>query len=290
VTEAAVANPNDVLLTGTGRSGTTLACQLLGRLPQTVALLEPMRVRAFAEMGGHGAICDAIDRFCAEQRASLHERGVAVSKHSGGGVPDNPFGAERTSEGLREKAVSKGEVRIDKELGPDFTLVVKHISAFAALLESLVERFRVYAIVRNPLPVLASWNSIDFSLRDGHIPAAERIDAELASDLAAIGDPLDRQIHILAWFHERFRRLLPDESIIRYESIVATGGAALEVIAPRAAELAEPLESRNLSRMYDRQALRDIGERLLASEGAHWETYSRDSVERLLELSHSAAD
>jgi hypothetical protein len=290
VTEAAAANPNNVLLTGTGRSGTTLSCRLLGRLPQTVALLEPMRVRAFGDMGGPEAICDAIDEFCADQRASLHERGVAVSKHSSGGVPDNPFGAGRAPDGLRKKAVSKGKVRIGKELGPDFTLVVKHISAFAALLESLVERFRVYAIVRNPLPVLASWNSIDFSLRDGHIPAAERIDAKLASDLAAIDDALDRQLHILAWFHEKFRRLLPDESIIRYESIVATGGAALGAITPRAAELAEPLDNRNLSLMYDRQTLRDVGERLLASEGAHWETYSRESVERLLELSHSGAN
>ncbi len=32
-----------------------------------------------------------------------------------------------------------------------------------------------------------------------------------------------------------------------------------------------------------------IGERLLASEGAHWESYPKESVERLLELFVSSA-
>ncbi|MGI9020721.1 MAG: hypothetical protein ACR2G3_08440 [Solirubrobacterales bacterium] len=285
--DAPAANPNNVLLTGTGRSGTTLSCHLLSRLPETVALFEPMRVKKFAELKTREKICDSIDAFCAQQRASLHERGVATTKQSGGVMPDNPFGSERTSEGLRKKFVSKGEVAIDKPLGPDFTLIVKHISAFTALLPQLVERFRVYAIVRNPLPVLASWSSIDFNLRKGHIPAAERIDRELREALAGIDDPLDRQIYLMGWFHGRFRSILPDESVITYESIIESGGSALSVITPRAAELSEPLESRNLSQMYDRSTLEAIGERLLRSEGAHWQSYDRESVERLLELSLS---
>lgn len=280
----------DILLTGTGRSGTTLTCHLLNRLPDTVALFEPMRVKDFAEMDGQAEMASAIGRFCAEQRSSLRERGVAISKQSDGVMPDNPFGIERTAEGLRRKFVSKGEVAVDKDLSPDFTLVVKHISAFTALLGELVKRFEVYAIVRNPLPVLASWNSIDFNLRDGRIPAAERIDSELAAKLTAIDEPLDRQIYLMGWFHARFRRHLPDESIIRYESIVETGGAVLEAVTPRASQLDEPLESRNQSQLYDRDLLTEIGERLLRSDGAHWESYTRESVEHLLELSLSGGD
>ena len=280
----------NILLTGTGRSGTTLTCHLLNRLPQTVALFEPMKVKDFADLDGAGEMGDAIDRFCSEQRASLHERGVAISKQSKGEMVDNPFGTDRTPEGLRRKFVSKGEVEIDKDLGEDFTLVVKHISAFTALLPHLAGRFPVYAIVRNPLPVLASWNSIDFNLRDGHIPAAERIDPELAERLGSIDDPLDRQIYLMGWFHGRFRRHLPDESILRYERIVESGGSALRAITPRAAELREPLESRNQSQLVDRDLLAEIGERLLRSDGAHWESYTRESVEELLELSLAGSD
>jgi hypothetical protein len=279
----------NILLTGTGRSGTTLTCHLLNSRPDTVALFEPMKVKDFAEMSGPPEIADAIDAFCAEQRESIAEHGVATSKQVGGVMPENPYGSKTNESGFRAKSVSKGEVAVEQPVGADFGLVVKHVSAFAAVLEELVARFPVYAIVRNPLPVLASWNSIDFNLRKGHIPAAERLDPKLREALGSIEDPLDRQIHIMAWFHGRFRRHLPDESIIRYESIVETGGACLGVIRPSAAELSEPLESRNLNEVYDRDMVMRIGERLLASEGAHWESYPKESVEQLLELFVSSA-
>jgi hypothetical protein len=46
--------------------------------------------------------------------------------------------------------------------------------------------------------------------------------------------------------------------------------------------LDEPLLSRNLKPLYDREDMLRIGERLLASEGAYWRFYSRESVEDLL--------
>ncbi len=282
-------DPPNILLTGTGRSGTTLTCHLLNGLPDTVALFEPMKVKGFAEASGATAIPDVIDEFCAEQRRSIHEHGVATSKQAGGVMPANPYGSKTNETGLRAKSVSKGAVAVDKPLNEDFGLVVKHISAFAAVLPDLVKRFPVFAVVRNPLPVLASWNSIDFNLRNGHIPAAERLDPELRDALAGLEDPLDRQLHIMAWFHGRFRRNLPDASILRYESIVETGGACLDVMRPSAADLREALESRNLNQIYDRDMVVRIGERLLASEGAHWESYPKESVERLLDLFVSSA-
>ena len=279
---------DNVLLTGTGRSGTTLSCSLLNKLPDTVALFEPMKVQRFEAMKDHADVSRAVEQFCERQRKLVREEGRVMTKNLGGIVPDNPFGTAKTAEGLRSKSVSRGKIMLDKELSDDFTLVVKHISAFTAVLGELVKRLPVYAIVRNPLPVLASWNSIDFNLQQGHVPAAERIAPDLRASLAAIDDPLDRQIHILGWFHGQFRRHLPDESIIRYESIVESGGSALGVAVPRAAELDEPLQSRNVSEMYERESLERIGERLLRSDGAQWESYTKESVESLLELSLSS--
>jgi hypothetical protein len=287
--------PRNVLVTGTARSGTTLVCHLLNKLPDTVALHEPMvagpmAVGRFPELGSYERMGEVVERFCEEQRRSLHEHKRARSKEQGGAVPDNTFGAPRGWRGLRRKAlrrrsrsVRKGEILVEKELSKEFTLVVKHNWAFAALLGELVKRFPVYAIVRNPLPVLASWNSIHFNPQRGHVPAAERIAPDLKAELDGIKDRLDRQIHILGWSHAQFRRHLPDESIIRYESIVETGGAALSVVEPKASDLRQPLENRNLSALYDREELLKIGERLLESDGAQWESYTRKSVEALLE-------
>ena len=271
----------NVLITGTPRSGTTLTCHLLNKLPDTLALHEPMRVKSFESLRPE-EIAAEIGRFCAEQRRSVHLHRRAISKHLDGAVPDNPIGESRTDEGFRKRLVSKGEITVDKDLSPDFTLVIKHNSAFTAVLETLVTRFPVYGVIRNPLATLASWSSVEFNARSGYARAAERLDPALQAKLAAIDDDLDRQIGLLDWFHDRFRRHLPEASILRYESIVASGGQALAVVHPEAAWLREPMESRNTNTLYDHQSMIRIGERLLASEGAFWEWYTKDSVIALL--------
>jgi hypothetical protein len=277
---------HNVLVTGTPRSGTTLTCHLLNKLPDTIALHEPMRAKKFAELKDHEDICWSIKRFCDEQRMSIHTRKRAISKNVAGVVPDNPVGEGRSEVGLRQRLVSKGEIVIDKELSQDFMLVIKHNSAFTAALEGLVKRFPVYAVIRNPLATLASWSSVSFGVQNGHVPAAERLDPNLKAKLATIDDGLDRQIYLLSWFHRQFHNYLPEQSIIRYESVIESGGGALSVLRPEAKDLSEPLESQNKSKLYDRQGILRIGERLLKSEKAYWELYTKESVERLLNDMH----
>ena len=278
----------DILLCGLPRSGTTLACNLLNQLPETVALHEPMRVREFGSLADYAAVCQAIGRFCDEQRATLRAQGLARSKQVAGAVPTNTHSEERPAGGLRQSVVSGGALVVDKPLSPDFLLVVKHISAFAAILGEAVHHFPVYALVRNPLATLASWNSIDFGFRQGRAAAAERLDPALAARLAAIPDDYDRQLALLSWFHEQFQRNLPERAIIRYESLIDSHGHALSVIQPSAAELSESLQSYNLNPLYDRASTLRIGERLLRSEGAYWDFYPRSSVESLLQQFDSA--
>jgi hypothetical protein len=274
---------NNVLITGTPRSGTTLTCHLLNKLPDTVALHEPMTIRQLAESNDHEDVCRSIKRFCDEQRESIHERGRAISKNVGGAITDNHVGASRTEAGLRQSIASKGEIIIDKQLSQDFMLIIKHPAAFTAVLEGLVKHFPVYAVVRNPLATLAAWSSVAFRVQRGYASAAERLNPGLRAKLAAIDNNLDRQIYLLGWFHGQYRRCLPDQSIIRYESVIESGGRALSIVQPEAKDLNELLESRNTSEHYDYQGMLRIGERLLDSEGAYWEFYTKESVERLLD-------
>ncbi len=276
------ARERDVLLTGLPRSGTTLTCHLLGKLPDTVALHEPMDFHRFTPERGHDLVCRDIARFCRKQRRSIRERGVAVSKHREGRVPDNPVGEQRDEAGKRtNRGMEKGEIRVSKPLPDDFMLVVKHNSSFTAVLDALAERFRVWCIVRNPLAVLGSWNSIALHVGRGHVPAAERLDPSLARALAGMDDVVERQIHILSWFFGRYRAIVPPERVLRYEDVVESGGRALSVVNPLAAELAEPLESRNRNRLYDDAAVRAMARRLLETDGPYWHFYGRESVEEL---------
>jgi hypothetical protein len=169
-------------------------------------------------------------------------------------------------------------------LTADFTLAIKHNAGFAAMLELLAERFPCYGIVRNPLAVLASWNSVNLPVQKGHVPVGEQIDARLQSALAGIDDRTERQFYILRWFFERFARLIPRDRIFRYEDIVSTGGRALAPVASGAANLGEALESKNANSAYDGAVMRALGEKLLTRDGAFWEFYSKESVEAMIGL------
>ena len=285
---------NNVILTGTPRSGTTLTCHLLNKLPDVLALHEPIGVNRYQHlMPDHEAVAGGIGRFFNRRmRPLILEEGLAQTKHRAGEVPDNPFGSAARGEGGasagtsaktggRQSDLQKGQVAHNKELSEDFTLVIKQPAMFSALLTALVGRFPSYAIIRNPLSTLASWNSVEIPLRQGHAHAAEKYDPSLPERLEGL-DRHGRQLYMLSWFYERFEANLPPENIIRYEDIVSSGGKTLSRIHPAASELDEPLESKNKNPLYDGDETKAVAERLLSSDGPYWRFYSPSEVEALL--------
>ena len=274
----------DVVLTGLPRSGSTLTCHLLNRCADTVALHEPLNVSSVIKEHGLPALIDQIGRFFAITRESLLTNRTAMSKAVGGRVPDNPIGEKRGAEdNLRKSLVARAVVSFEgKDLSPHFTLAVKHNSAFAAMLEPLLERYPCRGIVRHPLAVISSWNSVNIPVQQGYIPVGQEINPALHRALGRIADRTERQLYILEWFFDRFASLLPREHILRYEDLIETGGRALAVVTPAANALDEPLASRNKNSAYDPAHVLDLGERLLGRQGAFWDFYTRESVEEML--------
>jgi hypothetical protein len=286
---------NDVLLTGPGRSGTTLVCHLLNELPDTVALNEPLVPRHFLQ----GDPVENVAAFFARQRTRIAETGTAVSCSVDGALTSNPVADRRTGVArllshvpgkfaathlgkyaTREVIATRGPMEIGKDLADDYMLLIKQPGALTALLEPLATRFASYAIVRNPLAILASWNSVDFRA-DGHAPVPELLDADLKARLSANRDRFDRQIELLAWGFERYLKFLPPEHLLTYEALVESGGPSLAVITPRAASLAGSLQNRNRNKVYDRRLVPMLAERLLSRDEPFWQVYTRESVEQL---------
>src|SRR5262249_46411824 len=270
----------NVLITGTPRSGTTLTCSLLNKLPDIVALHEPMNVFEFVGRSGD-EVGLMIDEFCVESRKSLHDVGWAASKHVGGKVRDNSAVTDRA--GKRVRQTEHGRLEIDKPLSKEFTLAIKHPAAFTALLEPLSKRFECIAIIRNPLATLGSWNSLDwFPLKEGHLPVGEKLDVDLARDVASLPDVIDRQIRLLEWFYDRFRRILKDTAVIKYEALIESRGRELAKFFPAAEKLDEDLASKNVSEFYDRALMTEAGARMLKRDGPLWNFYGKRDVENVL--------
>jgi hypothetical protein len=276
-------NSRNIVLTGLPRSGTTLACHLLNKLPNTVALLEPFEAGRFADLlPDHEAVADGVERWYRKARRRALRKGEVTTRHVGGEIPDNPFGVKGERGEPRQWLASKGRIEVGKHLQRDFFLVVKDPPMFTALLPVLARRFPAFALVRNPLAVLASWNSVDIPARQGRLPKAELYDQDLVHRLTALEDRLERQLGLLDWWCERFELFLSQDRIIRYENLVASGGRALAAVVPAARGLDEPLSERNANEIYDRKDVARIGGKLLDSKGAYWRFYPRESVEELL--------
>jgi hypothetical protein len=280
------ANERNIVITGPGRSGTTLTCHLLNKLPNTIALAEPLSPNRFEEqMPDYDAICDELENVYAHMRhRALHE-GVVKTKHVGGVVPDNTKGKV---DGVRQRIAVKGDISVGKNLSLDFFLAIKQPGMFTALLPALVKRFPCYAIVRNPLAIMASSGSIH-AKRGGKNPSAKmRYDADFrrhVEESQRTGvDSMVQRLERMHYNFERYQQALPAENIIRYEDICESNGRALSVIVPAAADLDEPLENKNGNPLYDSEKVLAIGERLLQSEGAYWNFYSKKDVEEVMKV------
>ena len=275
-------NERNIVLTGPGRSGTTLTCHLLNKLPNTVALAEPLTPGRFEEqMPDYEAVCDELEKVYRRMRRKALNQGVVLSKHIGGIVPDNTKGKV---DGVRQRIAVKGNIPVGKNLDRDFFLAIKQPGMFTALLPHLAKRFPCYAIVRNPLAIIASAGSIQSKKKGKNRTAPMRYDAgyrrQVREDRKAGTDGVGRR---LQYTFERYEKFLPREHIIRYEDVCASGGRALEVIVPSAAELNVSLENKNANPLYDRERVLRVGERLLESEGAYWNFYTREDVQEIMD-------
>lgn len=269
------------LLSGVPRSGTSLCCRLAGNLPDTVALSEPIRRKAFGGMETPSGACARIGEFATQARARILSDRRAPSLQVEGRLDDNRGAARVTEEGLRRLRGEWGEIAIDKPLSPRFTLLVKHNALFAALLPRLADSFPFLALVRNPLSVLASWQTVALPVNRGRLPAGEELDPALHGVLEREPERLRRQVIILDWFFARYRTHLPPSDIIRYEDVVESGG--LDLFRRLGHEDAPPvtLESGNADARYDAVAVDACLRALLERRGAWMHFYPPSECEAL---------
>ena len=269
-----------VLLTGVPRSGTSLACRLLDGADDTVALVEPLRLEEFESLDTADAALSYLDTRLESIRVDTLRKAVAPSTHVAGVLSDARVAERSTGDRLRAPQGVQGEIRINKPLSSDFCLVVKHNALFAALMTLLSQRYRCLALVRNPLPVLASWQTVDLPVNRGHVPAGEKYDVSLRERLAGDPDCLQRQLDILDWFFQCYQQALPSEDILRYEQVIDSNGEALFTALGLECPVLETLANRNDSSLYSGV---DV-DRLLAalhSRGGSWQSiYSKQDLAR----------
>jgi hypothetical protein len=238
---------SDILVTGPNRSGTTLLCACLNQLPDCLALAEPMSPPTQASTDN---ALRYISRFLIETRNKALAEKVATAKVADEGFDTaNWFEQPHASGRLRVTREVVRELPIRKALSPGFKLVVKHPAFFTALAEPLQELYPLYAIVRDPLATLASWQTLDIPVHRGHWPVAEAFSPPLREKLQSITDPLDRQIVILRWCFEVYE-CLPRKRVLRYEDLVVDPLATLSDFHSGVESINVPIRIENPATRY----------------------------------------
>ena len=277
------------LLSGIPRSGTSLCCRLAGELPDTVALSEPIRRKAFEgmdgphEMDSPGNACACIEDFVKQTRVRILAERRAPSIQVEGRLDDNRVASKHADAGLRQLKGEWGEIAIDKPLSARFTLLIKHNALFAALLPRLTESFSCLALVRNPLSVLASWQTVNLPVHRGRIPAGEQFDLQLHRTLEQEPKVLRRQIIVLNWFFAQYQAHLTPENIIRYEDLVGSGGLALFRRLGYARARPVVLKSRNDNAPYDKTMIDTLLKAVLETDGIWTRFYSPADCEQVVD-------
>lgn len=250
---------NIALITGVPRSGTSLVCACLNTAPDCVALVEPMAVPT------HGDVTRAVEevvRYAQDAWTSIVESGVAESVTLHGAIPDNTFEAVKTDGGLRYSHARVTPVRIDKALTKGFRLFIKHPALFTALARPLLSRIPLYAVIRHPLASLASWQTVNTSLREGRWPVAEAFSPELRETLDGEDTPLRRQVVLLRWILQVYRGL-PAANVVTYESIVEDPGKSLASLSGSSGSPTHPIHAVDVRSRYPHVDLSMLADALL---------------------------
>jgi len=236
------------LITGVPRSGTTLCCHVLNQQSNVVALHEPINPGGLA-INAENAL-ELLSNKYVDFAKSIYE-GTAFEHGNDSGLDiDNPVGLGIV-DGKRAVTAKRGQIVVTKYIGKDIQLFVKQNALFTAYLERLTPQFSITCIVRNPVDVLLSWWTVDLPVSRGRLPAGEKNDAHLKQALAQQNEELSRQLTIYQWFLAKYA--CNNVSVVRYEDIIATNGAALFKAAGVQQTL--PLALANKVRQYSPQII-----------------------------------
>lgn len=155
-------------------------------------------------------------------RQSVLAGSSVLDRRSEDGAPITNYFADPGPDGKRETGYTIRAIT-RPGLPADFVLGIKHVALYAAVLPQIVQsgRYRVVALVRDPVSLLMSWQSLDLPISRGRLPAGERFWPELRSLGRAELELSEKQIRICDLLFGRFLRWANRISILRYEELVA---------------------------------------------------------------------
>jgi hypothetical protein len=175
----------NVLLTGIPRSGTTLLTALLDCPPDSVAIGEPQGLGALQKQyaNDHPGFIKKLNEYFADVREKISNKKPFKDRKAVNGKPLTNYVEGSGGQRTKSYVIADRQVEYVEE---DFYLVFKAPVIFTAVLPAILanKSYKVIAVIRNPISTILSWNSVDFPISKGRLPAGEEYWPELGGWLA----------------------------------------------------------------------------------------------------------
>ncbi|MDE3059397.1 MAG: sulfotransferase domain-containing protein [Pseudomonadota bacterium] len=238
----------DVILTGLPRSGATVVSALIDHLPQSVCLNSPdWHLENARRMSSRLAFCKWLVGDFFWQRLQLMRGEFIPDWRAEDGVPllDGMHDPRQAKDDVTNEPLPISFTRPGLREG--FILAMKHHTLYTALLPMLVRfnHFRIIAVIRNPLDVVASWQAMEKPpLRRGNPHGIARFWPEALTVMDAETNETDKFVQLYDLYLQRYYESREHIDILRYEDVVRDPGMVGRLFGrqrvPKSAKLIEP--------------------------------------------------
>lgn len=270
---------NNVIITGVPRSGTTFLCKWITENSTAIALNEPINRKSFLD---HLAdITQMLQDEFAKVRQSIVIDGIAPARVKEGKMIDNAYNIVN---GKRKLQIERQLIQIKKTVDNDFILMFKHCAEFTNTLAALALSFPTIALVRNPLYLLQSWNTVDIPVSKGKVALSEMFSPELIEELHRENNLLSKQIVILDWYFDKYINT-QDILLLRYENLMTEG---VELIKSKLHLDVTPaaFKNRNTSLLQEKSIIKNYLDKLNQKERSYHKLYKAEDIEQLFADAH----
>jgi hypothetical protein len=247
--------PQNILITGVPRSGTTLLTTLLHAVPNCVALSEPLQLRSIKDgLASPNDYARRLVELIKDLRREISEgRPMPIRRDKTNRTVASNYW-RRVAVGTEQRMEATFEVRQEACAveTADFTLCIKNCGQFTSCLEALTTIPGVVpiAVIRHPVPCLLSWRSLSLPVSNGRLKFGEQFHPELRR-IKKIEDALLRQVRLLDWYFEAYHRHRERLHIIRYEDLVQSPDLLRRHVDIPADHTLPELQSMNQRPEYD---------------------------------------
>jgi hypothetical protein len=252
----------NVLLTGIPRSGTTLLTALLDCPPTTVAIGEPQGLGALQKQyaNDHSGFVQNLKKYFFDMRGVISNKKPFKDRKSVNGKPLTNY--VEGGGGQRTKSYQIADRQVDY-VEKDFHLVIKAPVIFTAILPTILadKSYKVIAIIRNPISTILSWNSIEFPISKGRLPAGEGYWPELGEVTGATYSIVEKQARIWELFARRYIEHQSEITLLKYEDVVYNPKAVSDMLSMPFSNI--EIENMNNNPVYDSSIVSNIKESLL---------------------------